>query len=202
MDPKNELLWRMRLRRLDSELVRDSILTVSGKLNRAIGGPPLMLDVLPTGMVRIKQDGLPNPAAKFRRSVYVLARRNYHLTMLRIFDQPIVARNCTVRKPAPVVTQSLTLLHDDFVLEQARHFAERVASTTGDGPLEDHVTAAFRIAFGRLPDAEDLAASLEFLQQHAKRYENQNVAAVEAKKKALTHLCHMLINASEFLYVR
>lgn len=202
VDPKNELLWRMRLRRLDSELVRDSILAVSGKLNRAIGGPPLMLDVQPTGMVRIKQEGLPDPEAKYRRSVYVLARRNYHLTMLRIFDQPIVARNCVVRKPAPVVTQSLTLLHDDFVLEQAKHFAERVAAIAGGGAFDEQVTAAFRFAFGRPPDEEDLASCVNFLRQHAERYASQNVAESEAKMKALAQLCHMLFNTSEFLYVQ
>jgi hypothetical protein len=202
IDPRNELLWRMRLRRLDSELVRDSILAVSGRLNRAVGGPSLMLDVLPSGMVRIKQEGLPSPEAAHRRSVYVLARRNYHLTMLRVFDQPIVARNCTIRQPAPVVTQSLTLLHDDFVLEQARHFADRVVATSGHGSLEGQVATAFRIAFGRLPDAEDLATSIEFLQTHAARYTSQNIAEAEARHQALTHLCHMLLNASEFLYVR
>jgi hypothetical protein len=202
IDPKNELLWRMRLRRLDSELVRDSILAVSGKLNRQIGGSPLMLDVLPTGMVRIKKDGLPNPDTAYRRSIYVLARRNYHLTILRIFDQPIVARNCTVRKPAPVVTQSLTLLHDDFVLEQAEHFAERIVSVAADSSAREQVASAFRFAFGRPADNEGLVTTLEFLRRHTERYIRQNVAEAEAEKKALTHLCHTLFNASEFLYVQ
>lgn len=201
LDPKNELLWRMQLRRLDSELVRDAILAVSGKLNRTLGGPPLMLDVQPTGMVRIKKDGLTNPDDAYRRSVYVLARRNYHLTMLRIFDQPIVARNCTVRRPAPVVTQSLTLLHDDLVLEQANHFAERVASVTRDGSADQQVTVAFRLAFGRTPDDTDVANATRFLQQHIERYRSQRATQAEAEKKALMHLCHMLFNASEFLYV-
>ena len=201
IDPKNELLWRMRLRRLDSELVRDSILSVSGKLNRQIGGPPLMLDVQPTGMVRIKKDGLPTPDSQYRRSLYVLARRNYHLTLLRVFDQPIVARNCTVRKPAPVVNQSLTLLHDDFVIQQASYFVDRVISLSADVGLEEQVASAFRLAFARPPDEEELRDGVSFLQQHLARYQSQGEAEQGATKKALTHLCHMLFNASEFLYV-
>lgn len=201
VDPKNELLWRMRLRRLDSELVRDSILATSGKLNRQLGGPPLMLDVLPTGMVRIKKDGLSSPEAAYRRSIYVLARRNYHLTMLRIFDQPIVARNCTVRKPAPVVTQSLTLLHDDFVLEQAAHFTDRIQSVTGDGTPKEQVAAAFRLAFGRPPDDEETATSVALVQKHTERYKSERLTDMDARRNALGHFCHMLLNASEFLHV-
>jgi len=202
VDPPNELLWRMRLRRLDSELVRDAILAVSGKLDPAVGGPPLLLDAQPNGMVVIKQDALPTPEAQWRRSLYVLARRNYHLTMLDVFDQPAVATNCTFRQPAPVVTQSLTLLHDDFVIEQARFFAERVtALTEGESP-DAQVAMAFRLALGRRPDEDERTWCLDFLEQHCHRYEKQNLPADEAWGKALTHLCHMLLNTSEFLYVR
>ena len=55
VDPGNELLWRMRLRRLESEVVRDSILAVSGQLNPALGGPPVPIDAQPDGMVRGRQ---------------------------------------------------------------------------------------------------------------------------------------------------
>ena len=40
-DPDNVLLGRMRLRRLESEAVRDAILAVSGQLDRSPGGPPV-----------------------------------------------------------------------------------------------------------------------------------------------------------------
>jgi len=122
--------------------------------------------------------------------------------MLRIFDQPIVARNCTVRQPAPVVNQSLTLLHDDFVLEQARNFADRVAGISKDFASDEQIAAAFRLAFGRRPQHEELGETRAFLQRHAARYEGQGISKPVARKKALTHLCHMLLNASEFLYVQ
>ena len=59
VDPGNELLWRMRLRRLESEVVRDSILAVSGTLNRTMGGPPVPINARPDGMVVVAKDRLP-----------------------------------------------------------------------------------------------------------------------------------------------
>ena len=204
LDPENGLLWRMNLRRLDSEQLRDSILTVSGQLDRSFGGPPIPLDPRPDGMVVIKKGALPPGTTANRRSVYILHRRNYHLTFMRVFDQPIVARNCSGRKPSAVVNQSLALLHDDFLFEQSAALAERVAKVGADSketssarPL---VETAWQITVGRLPDDEELTLCLGLLDRHEKRFaENDNAAS--AKRKALARLCHMLLNSNEFLYV-
>ena len=64
VDPANELLWRMRLRRLESEVVRDSILAVSGQLNRAMGGPPVPIGAQPDGMVVVAKDRLAQPVRR------------------------------------------------------------------------------------------------------------------------------------------
>ena len=201
VDPANRLLWRMTLRRLDSEYIRDAILTVSGSLNRGLYGPPLPLFVRPDGMVVIKEDGLPTPTSKYRRSIYVLVRRNYHLTMLRIFDQPIVATHCTVRKPSAVVTQSLALLHDDFVVEQAGLFAERVNRRAEHQTEQQQIETAFRIALGRPPDEEEMKWSVELLKRHVEHLLQEKTTNDEAHHKALAYLCHMLFNTNEFLYV-
>ena len=200
VDPANKLLWRMRLRRLDSELIRDAILAVSGALSTNHGGPSTLLDPRPDGMVVIKPDGQPDPQAKWRRSVYILARRNYHLTMLRVFDQPIVATNCMRRSPTAVVTQALALLHDDFIVEQARVFAQRVAGLAD--PPNQQIAAAFRLALGRSPDAEESQLCLSLLQRHASRYSNQGLTPADARLNSLSHMCHMLFNTNEFLYVQ
>ncbi len=202
VDPANKLLWRMNLRRLESEQIRDAMLTVSGKLDRSIGGEPLPLDVLPDGMVRIKKDRLSYPGSQWRRSIYVLARRNYQLTMLRMFDQPIVARNCTLRKPTAVVTQSLTLLHDDFVLEQADFMSRRAMDESADQTFPELVSWAFTTALGRPADPEETAWSVDLLTRHAERYLEEGMDAEQANLKALAHVCHMLLNTNEFLYVQ
>src|SRR5207302_188536 len=127
-DPGNRLLGRMRLRRLESEAIRDAVLAVSGTLDRTMGGPPIPIEPRPDGLVVVGSKGLPTPTAAWRRSLYLFARRNYNLTLLGVFDQPVMATNCVRRVHSAVPLQSLTLLNDAFMLEQADHFAARVAS--------------------------------------------------------------------------
>jgi hypothetical protein len=202
IDPGNQFLWRQRLRRLESEVVRDSILSASGKLDLSIGGPPLPLETRPDGLVVIKEKGLTNSASQGRRSLYVLARRNYHLTMLNVFDQPVIATSCTLRNPSAVVSQSLTMLNDAFVLEQANGFADRVAQIAGNGlALEKRIELAFQIALTRPPSAEELRWSAELLERHTERYAAANLTREQAAQKALAGLCHTLLNTSEFIYV-
>jgi hypothetical protein len=209
LDPANRLLWRMNLRRLDSEQLRDAILTVSGQLDRSFGGPPIPLDPRPDGMVVIKKGALPPGTTANRRSVYILHRRNYHMTFMRVFDQPIVARNCSGRKASAVVNQSLALLHDDFLFEQSAAVAERIEKRHADGneiigneavSAESLVEAAWQIVVGRSPDEEELSLCRGLLDRHEKRFvEKAGISA--AKRMALTRLCHMLLNSNEFLYV-
>jgi mono/diheme cytochrome c family protein len=197
LDPGNDLLWKMRLRRLESETVRDALLSVSGRLDPTLGGPPVPLEVRPNGEVVIKEQGTPG---KNRRSVYVLARRNYQLSLLSVFDQPVVATNCTCRTPAAVVSQSLTMLNDAFVLSQADAFAERVARTAG-ADLEKRIDLAYRIALSRGPTAQEAVLCAELVRRHAERYRSEKVPDDQAQRKALAQFCHVLLNTSEFLYV-
>ena len=200
IDPENRLLWRMNLRRLDSEYVRDAMLTTSGKLDRTLFGEAVPLEVHPDGMVVVRKDGLPTPTTQWRRSLYILARRNYHLTMLRLFDQPIVTRNCTVRKPSTVVTQSLALLHDDFVLEQAEYFADRVLEASSNTHDDSRIVAAFRISLGRYPSADEIEFARDLLDRQFEGFRRSKTEA-EARRDALAQLCKMLFNSNEFLYI-
>ncbi|HVC98552.1 MAG TPA: DUF1549 and DUF1553 domain-containing protein, partial [Pirellulales bacterium] len=126
IDPGNKLLWKQRMRRLESEAVRDAILAASGKLDRSMGGSPIPVVPRPDGSFVVKTDGLASPTAQYRRTIYLLSRRNYHPTLLNVFDQPNLATNCSERSTSAVVLQSLTMLNDAFVLEQAAALAERV----------------------------------------------------------------------------
>jgi hypothetical protein len=199
VDPGNQLLWRMRLRRLESEAVRDAVLAVSGRLDRAAGGPPVPIEPHPDGMVVVPDQGLPTPTARWRRSLYLFARRNYNLTLLNVFDQPVMATNCTRRVHSAVPLQSLTLLNDGFLLEQADRFAARVAAAADSEP--GRVGAAFRLAFAREPSPAEVAASAALLKKLRERYAAEKLPPPEAERKALARLCHMLMCANEFLYV-
>src|SRR5207248_415624 len=189
VDPGNQVLWRMRLRRLESEAVRDAVLAVSGKLDRSLGGVPVPIEPRPDGTVVVAEKGLPTRTAQWRRSLYLFARRNYNLTLLNVFDQPVMATNCSRRVQSAVPLQSLTLLNDAVILEQAEHFAARVAA--GGGSPETRIRAAFRLAFSRPPTAKELRSALATLSTLQARYLEEKLPDPEAK--ALTRLCHMLL---------
>jgi hypothetical protein len=179
-DPENRLLWRMPLRRLESEIIRDSVLALSGKLDRSLGGPPVPVESKPDG------SHVPKDGDRPRRSVYLLGRRNYHPTFLGVFDQPVLTTNCTGRQGSAVVLQSLTMLNDEFVRTQAVAIAERVRAKGGD-----EIELAFRLVLGRSPSKTESAIAVELI---GKQKELR-------AKDALAHLCHVLLNTSEFLYV-
>jgi hypothetical protein len=132
IDPENRLLWRMNMRRLESEILRDSILAVSGALDRAAGGPPVEITNPPNGLSEVKANG--SPGSPHRRSVYLFARRVYPLKFLEIFDAPIMPVNCTQRLNSATVLQSLALLNSDFLFAQADLMAERTRRLATDRP--------------------------------------------------------------------
>lgn len=200
-DSDNRWLNRQSLRRLESEVIRDSMLAVSGGLVPVIGGPPLRLQNRPDGLVVIKASATKHPFEGNRRSLYVLARRNYHLSFLNTFDQPTVAMNCTRRNPSAVVGQSLTMLNDSFVLDQAERFANRVARMIPDAAARnERIELAFQLALTRRPSESELQSSLELIARHTEYYRARDVAPELAEQRALNHLCHVLFNTSEFLY--
>jgi len=200
IDPANELYWRSRLRRLEAEIVRDSILCASGSLDRKVGGPPLDLEMRKDGRFVVRAKGLPSPAAAYRRSVYILARRNYHLSMLDVFDQPAMGKNCVERRPSAVVLQSLAMLNDEFVIEQARELARQVF------PEKDRVGAAFARVLCRPPTEAERDTCDKFLEEQARQFRQAVTGApplpVEMERSAVMQLCHVLLNTSEFLYAR
>jgi hypothetical protein len=199
VDPANHLLWRMRLRRLESEVVRDSILAVSGKLNRALGGPPVPISAQPDGMVVVAKDKLTRPEDAWRRSVYLLTRRAYNVSLLTVFDQPLVATNCLARDESAVPLQSLVMLNDALLAEQADEFArriERCGAKTADAQIE----LAFRTALARRPTAAERATCHELVEAQTKGSLAAGSTPEAAARTALVQVCHVLFNTSEFLY--
>ena len=71
--------------------------------------------------------------AVWRRSIYSYWKRGLRYPMFEVFDQPDPNVTCERRNRTTVPTQALTLLNNEFVLQQAKYFAERVASDAGGG---------------------------------------------------------------------
>ncbi len=200
IDPGDRLLWRMRLRRLEAEAIRDSILAASGKIDLTLGGAPVPMDYKPDGMVVVADKGLPSSTAAFRRSLYMFQRRSFNMTILSVFDEPVMDTNCTRRNSSAVVLQSLALLNDAFMLDQSDFFAQRVAEEAGPDASR-RIDLAFRVALGRSPTTKERSWSLESLNQFKDRFRGAQTAPEEANQKALAAFCHTLLNTNEFLYI-
>lgn len=200
VDPGNELLWHGNLRRLESEAIRDSMLVVSGAFQRQMGGRPVPLQYSKDGTTAFDVDQMDRPLERWRRSVYLFQRRVYHLNIMSVFDQPVVAGATCRRNKSSVALQSLTMLNDDLVLEYADEFAKRVYSITGD-VLDDQVEMCFQLALSRSPSSDEIKWCRELLQQQGTLYQEEALSGFEARKKALMHLCRAMFNTTEFLYV-
>jgi hypothetical protein len=198
LDPENRMLWRMNLRRLEAEIVRDSILAVAGSLDRTAGGPPVEITNPADGLSEAKPS--PTPTSPNRRSVYLFARRVYPLKFLEIFDAPIMPVNCTQRANSATVLQSLAALNSEFLFLQADKLAARIIEPVGS-ELEPCVKLGFQIVFSRMPTETELERSVVFLRGQEEGYYSTGNSAEKSRQLALADFCHMLLSANEFLYV-
>ena len=187
-DPENRLLWRYGTHRLDAEIIRDSILAVSGALNPEVGGRPIFPRMQPEVLSSMTHGIWKQPkeegAETWRRSVYIYRKRGLPLPMLEIFDLPNQNMSCGARNVSTVPTQALALMNDSFVLHQAKLFAGRVEEAAGGDPAKQ-VELAYLLALNRPPDDGEREMALEFL----------------AGRK-LVDLAHVMFNLNEFLYLR
>jgi len=186
-DPQNQYLWRYRPQRLDAEIVRDGILRASGVINLAVGGtpvrPPLPETLIKSTIYNVWKNQDDGPGV-WRRSLYVYRKRGMMFPMFEVFDMPDSNFSAGRRSVSTVPTQALTLINNDFVLKQAQLFADRVKKEAGDDPVKQ-IRLAYRIALTRPPDETELALATDLLGSHA-----------------LVDLTHVLLNLSEFLYMR
>jgi hypothetical protein len=183
-DADNRLLWRFAPRRIEGEAVRDALLFVSGQLNDDMGGPgfrPFTIRIFNSHFYTLTD---PLTREFNRRTVYRIAVHSAKSPLLDAFDCPDPSTKTPRRSATTTPLQALALMNNAFVLRQAGYFAERVQREAGAKP-EDQVTAAYRLALGRMPTKDETGRALALVREHG----------VES-------LCWVLLNASEFLYVR
>ncbi|HMC12177.1 MAG TPA: DUF1549 and DUF1553 domain-containing protein, partial [Pirellulaceae bacterium] len=173
LDPDNRLLWRRRPLRLQAEVLRDSVLAVSGTLNRQQFGPSFKPPIPAEAIVaRNTKDPYPKDAqdtpATRRRSVYMYHKRVTQHPLMQAFDAPDASLSCGRRNSTTVAPQALALLNDPFARDRATDFARRLTAEAGEKP-EDWVARGFRLAICRPPTEKELKASLAFLDQQRDR---------------------------------
>jgi hypothetical protein len=194
-DADNSLLSRMPLRRLEAEELRDALLFVAGQLDETRYGPADPVSVLPNGLV---QSGR-------RRSIYVQQLRKHPASLLESFDLPAMNPNCLQRQDSLVALQALHLLNDSTVRELAGQLGERVRSVAGEAPAQQ-IGRLYIVALGRPPNSSEEAACVETLSKLTDQWAKQLQYATaptkqEAKQRALTTLCHTIMNSASFLYI-
>ncbi|MEO1996359.1 MAG: DUF1553 domain-containing protein, partial [Planctomycetaceae bacterium] len=173
VDPSEALLWRAKIRRLRAEQLRDALLAVSGELSGKIGGPSVAADAP-------------------RRSLYTKSYRNSPDPLLYAFDSAKGLKSVAGRNKTTTPTQSLLMINGDYVVARARAMAKRLAAR--DTSLSEVLSYAFRLTWGRIPSEAELQRAIDFMGVDGA------IPVSSADQKRLVDLCHVLVNANEFLY--
>ena len=189
IDPENRLLWRFDRHRLEAEVIRDSILFVSGRLNGEMGGPsifpPLPADLADfarygrTGGLMWEPD--ETEADGRRRSVYIFQRRSLPLPMMAAFDAPLSSESCPRRSTTTTPLQALAMMNGSLVQEEAAALARRIKAEAGED-RRAQISRAFERVLNREPDSAEIVAFLAF-------------------RGSLEGICRVLLASDEFLYL-
>ena len=220
-DPDNKYLWRMNRKRMDAEILRDSMIFVGGQMNQKFHGPmikiPLEPEVYDLIFTEGEPDGLwlanPDPHEHFRRSVYLFNKRNVRLPLLEVFDQPDTLVTCPIRNSSTHAPQALTMLNGPLSQELCLALAANIIDAAGT-KQEDWTTLLWQRVLGRSPTPIEQENALTFLKEQAQRIEaaiSEKVALripKTSKKQqidpihaaAFSDLCLALFNTNEFVY--
>jgi hypothetical protein len=186
VDADATLLWRQRRRRLDAESIHDAILSASGSLDNAMGGPSVRQFTLSPGVhvtpvVDYTQYDWGSPGAS-RRSVYRFLFRTLPDPFYDALDSADASQLTAVRNESTTLLQALVLLNNRFVLHQCERFARRLEQREPE--IDRRLATAFELAYGRPPSSEEVAVLTDYARRHG-----------------WAALCRLIINSNEFLFV-
>lgn len=198
IDPNNNLFYRQNIRRLEGEAIRDSILAISGRLDRKQFGPSVPVYITPFMTGRGRPGSGPLDGAG-RRSIYIGIKRNFLSPMMLAFDMPIPFNSVGRRNVSNVPSQALILMNDPFVVEQAKLWGKQIAQQS-EKSVEDRILEMYVKAFARVPSEEEISDAIEFLQIQSQEYrisEDQ----IGSDERLWADLGHVLINTKPFIYI-
>jgi hypothetical protein len=216
-DPENVWYGRFKVRRLDAETVRDSMLEVAGVLKKDMFGAPVTaarttegrivagVEVLNANGDVVKVD--TSAPAVNRRSIYLQLRRKMPMTVLDTFDLPVMDPNCESRPVSTVAPQALFLMNDDFVVQTGRALAERVRNEL-PGDARAQVRRVWVLTQGRPPaTAEEdrflamLSEQTESLRDYAAKHPgSKDAPPADLQRDAFGSLCQALLASNRFIH--
>ena len=173
----------MTPRRIEAEILRDTVLSVSGKLNTTAFGPGYR-------DFNYEEEYAPkytyitaDTPDLWRRSIYRFVVRSTPQPFMTTLDCPDPAMLSPKRLTTTTALQSLSLMNNDFMLKQAQYFADRIQSEAGE-EIRAQVDYAFRIAYGREPNADE-----------------RSRCETLVLTQSLASLCRILFNTNEFVHI-
>ena len=179
-DSDNRWLWRHTRRRLEAEVIRDSLLACGELLDQKQFGP-----------------GTLDPASR-RRSIYFTVKRSQLMPMMQVFDCPDGLSGIGERPTTTIAPQALLLMNNALARDTAHGVARRAAPTAETSP-KTAVRQAYSICLGRDPAPLETADALAFIDKQSASY--ANIPQAESKHAALTDFCQVLMCLNEFVYV-
>lgn len=182
VDSSSSLLWRFPPKRVEAEVIRDSILLATGSLDRTIGGRSYRIHNVKQTYAQWEVKDNHGPET-WRRMLYQERMRRVDDQMFTAFDFPDCGQ---VRAKRPVSTtplQALNLMNSDFVLEQSKRIAGR-ARRESAGDEKTSIARCFDLILGRAPKADELLACIQL-----------------AREENLSLVCRALINSNEFAFL-
>jgi hypothetical protein len=185
IDGDNRFLWRQNRRKLEAEAVRDSILSVAGKLDLRMGGPSFQDFVIekpehsPHYQYHLHD---PEDVKAHRRAVYRFVVRSKQQPFMAALDCADPSLAVEKRNETLTPQQALALLNNKLAVAMAKHFAERVEKLGATDA--ERVSAAVRLALGRDPTPQE-----------------RDALAAYAKDHGLANACRVVLNLNEFVFV-
>jgi len=182
-------------KRLTGEMLRDAMLSVSGRLNLKTGGPgvklPLPKEISDT-LLKKQHEITPDATEHDRRSIYTFARRNLRNPLFELFDRPDAQISCARRNESTTAPQALMLLNSEFAHGIATKLATDLMEQYGSDASALITDATLR-CLARQPTKQELKTGQTFLQKHA--------TLTSSFRDAFTDYCLALLNSNEFLYL-
>lgn len=214
LDPENRWLGRMSVKRMEAEVVRDSMLAVTEELYERRFGPSLSVTQDAIGQVILgtgERDGngilVGSEEAlgrdRFRRSIYVQLRRTMPLAVLEPFDPAKLDPNCPRRDVSTSASQSLLMLNGRFPIDRSRQLSDRIFKKHPDDPTQ-RIAAAWLAVCGTTIDESEAAQAAQFLAEQEQLFAigtADDAAGRTPQQLAFDTYCQALYASNRFLYI-